>query len=650
MRSLGAALLSALEKQDAETLAALRSTQELALLQKARAVKESAVTEAQQQVAQLQDALAVTAYRQNYYSTLLSQGLSKAENDQVAHLQTSAVLQAVASGLEAIGTGFAFVPEATIGISGVTSSPVITASIGGRELEAANSTVARVIGMTAGIESHLATMASLSGGWARRAQDWQFQVGLAQREMTQINAQIAAAQTRQAQAQQELDDHDLQIANAQQVDDFLHSKFTNAELYSWMVSQITMVYSNAYRLALATAQRAQDAFRWELLPDQSTFIQPQSAYWNSLRSGLLAGEQLGYDLRQLETAFYERNARQLEITKHISLAMAAPDALLTLRSTGTCTVTIPEAWFDLDYPGHYLRRIRRVAISIPCVTGPYTGVHCTLSLLSDQTRVDPSLLDPPVNNKTYTRAGATATPVSPTATASPNRSSPAAGLTSRGPSRRAATTGSILSRAPAPSAPGRSTCLSDTNAFSLDTVTDVVLHLSYTARDAGSAVRDAARQEVVTPLRQVGTLLLTALQDFPQQWQQMLASTADPKVLTLPLTLDRLPATAAPGSVISGLRVYLETASAAELTVPVAVPNGTAGTVSLRPDPSLPGLLSGVLDLTKAPLVPGPLGNWTMQWPAAGLAAAAPVNLMILADYEPPPGNDPPAARAWRAR
>jgi hypothetical protein len=39
-----------------------------------------------------------------------------------------------------------------------------------------------------------------------------------------------------------------------------------------------------------------------------------------------------------------------------------------------------------------------------------------------------------------------------------------------------------------------------------------------------------------------------------------------------------------------------------------------------------------------------------MQWPAAGLAAAAPANLMILADYEPPPGNDPPAPRAWRAR
>ena len=47
-----------------------------------------------------------------------------------------------------------------------------------------------------------------------------------------------------------------------------------------------------------------------------------------------------------------------------------------------------------------------------------------------------------------------------------------------------------------------------------------MLHLSYTARNAGFAVRDAVREEVITPLRQVGTLLLTALQDFPQQWSR----------------------------------------------------------------------------------------------------------------------------------
>ena len=38
-----------------------------------------------------------------------------------------------------------------------------------------------------------------------------------------------------------------------------------------------------------------------------------------------------------------------------------------------------EVLFDLDYPGHYLRRLKSVGLTIPCVTGPYTGVSCTLA-------------------------------------------------------------------------------------------------------------------------------------------------------------------------------------------------------------------------------------------------------------------------------
>ena len=45
--------------------------------------------------------------------------------------------------------------------------------------------------------------------------------------------------------------------------------------------------------------------------------------------------------------------------------------------------------FDLDYPGMYMRRIKNVSLTIPCVTGPYTGVHCRLTLLSSTTRIDP---------------------------------------------------------------------------------------------------------------------------------------------------------------------------------------------------------------------------------------------------------------------
>jgi hypothetical protein len=69
-------------------------------------------------------------------------------------------------------------------------------------------------------------------------------------------------------------------------------------------------------------------------------------------------------------------------------------AFLQLQGTGYCEPAIPEWMFDLDYPGHYMRRIRNLSVSIPCVVGPYTGVHCRVTLLSSETRVSPELLAP----------------------------------------------------------------------------------------------------------------------------------------------------------------------------------------------------------------------------------------------------------------
>ena len=80
-------------------------------------------------------------------------------------------------------------------------------------------------------------------------------------------------------------------------------------------------------------------------------------------------------------AYHDNNKRELELTNHVSLRQLNPLALLTLKATGTCQVTIPEWLYDRDCPGHYMRRIKSVALSIPSVVGPYTSVNCTLSLL-----------------------------------------------------------------------------------------------------------------------------------------------------------------------------------------------------------------------------------------------------------------------------
>jgi hypothetical protein len=88
-----------------------------------------------------------------------------------------------------------------------------------------------------------------------------------------------------------------------------------------------------------------------------------------------------------------------ELTKHVSLVQTDPLALISLRATGRCTVRLPEALFDQDGPGHYFRRLKTVALSIPCVTGPYASVNCKLTLLKSSVRKSALL------NGAYAREG-----------------------------------------------------------------------------------------------------------------------------------------------------------------------------------------------------------------------------------------------------
>src|SRR5262249_28876651 len=96
--------------------------------------------------------------------------------------------------------------------------------------------------------------------------------------------------------------------------------------------------------------------------------------------------------RQLEQAYISQNKREYEITRNISLLLHDPVALIALKEAGQCIVEFPEALFDMDYPGQYLRRLKSVSLTIPCVAGPYTSINSTLTLLAHKVRTPPDLV------------------------------------------------------------------------------------------------------------------------------------------------------------------------------------------------------------------------------------------------------------------
>lgn len=383
VRSLGSSLLSALEKRDVEALALLRSSHEIRMYEAVKDLRKIQIEEAQANIDQLNKAKAVTQEKLNYYSGL--EYMNAGETVAFALSTASTVLDAAIAAGYILAGGLKAIPQFVAGGSGFGGSPHVTISIGGQEFGDAAEIATKTISAVALALDKGASLASTQGSYQRRKEEWAFQVRSAQKEITQIDQQITAAQIRLQIAQKELDNQQLQIDQSKEVNQFMKSKFTNQQLYEWMISQISTVYFQGYQLAFDMAKRAERCFRYELGTPDATFI--QSSYWDSLKKGLLAGEKLLLDLKRLDASYYDKNKREFEITKHISLNQIDPLALLKLKQNGVCFFTLPEEVFDLDYPGHYFRRIKSVALSVPCVIGPFNNVNCTLTVLKSRIRV-----------------------------------------------------------------------------------------------------------------------------------------------------------------------------------------------------------------------------------------------------------------------
>jgi hypothetical protein len=250
-----------------------------------------------------------------------------------------------------------------------------------------------------------ANRASKLGNYTQRERDWAFQSNAAAGEINQIFKQLRGAQIREALAERELTIHRRQIKQAEEIEFFItgeknpdwtqkidskEKKATNKALYTWMKREVKGLYGQCFQFAFDVAKKAERALQHELgNPELSNL---QFGYLAG-KEGLLAGEKLYLDIKRMEMAYHELNHREYELTRNISLLQVDPLALIQLRTTGRCTLRLPEALFDMDGPGHYFRRIKSVALSVPCVVGPYASVNCTLTLLKSTIRTSQSLRD-----------------------------------------------------------------------------------------------------------------------------------------------------------------------------------------------------------------------------------------------------------------
>ena len=518
VKALGGALLSALEKRDAEALALLRSSHEVELLKAIREIKAQQIDEATNTLAGLIKYEDVVTTRQQYY---LSRPFMN--SFEIVHLGlTSASLVAMEAhlGAEVLAAVLHLLPNIK------TASPLsMGATYGGDNVGPAAQAFGSAASTTASILSTHASLSATLGGYQRRQDDWTHQADLATKESQQVKKQIAAAEIRLAISEHELQNHDLQIENAKEVKEYLRDKFTDRELYSWMVGKLSGVYFQSYQLAYDVAKRAERAYRYELGLRDSNFI--QFGYWDSLKKGLLSGERLHHDLKRMDVAYLNQNKREYEIAKHISLLALDPLSLIKLKETGECFVSLPEVLFDTDYPGHYMRRIKSVSVTVPCVTGPYAGINLTLTHLNSSICHANTLPD-----SQYFRRG------------DDTRFSDSFGtiqsiVTSHGQSDGGLFEANIRDERYLPFegagviSTWRIELPSVFPAFDYDTISDVVLHVRYTARDGGANLKQRVTGELVAAIDSIGesagekglVRLFSLRHEFPTEWHRLIGET-----------------------------------------------------------------------------------------------------------------------------
>ncbi|GAA1614457.1 hypothetical protein GCM10009679_18540 [Saccharothrix algeriensis] len=566
LRGLGQSLLSALEQRDGEELAALRAEQELLVLNATLETRRKQEDEADARLAALEHSRAVPAERLRYYRWLMGAEdktpepgqvvamasyapatqrqdgafLIQEEIDQLAAAHSARDWQVRANAMEVLASLSYYIPSFAVHVEPWGVGAEI--EFGGKHIGPALTAISRYQAGLGYEDAYKAQHAEKMAGYRRRGQEYAIGANAAALELANIDKQVTTMAITKELATLEVRQVEKQIAEAELVQAHLAGKYTGTELYSWLQGQLGGLYFQAYQHAYELARQAERCYRFEHGLSSSNIV--QAGAWDSLRKGLLAGERLQLQLQQLQRAYADQDVREHELTKHVSLLQHAPLALIALRETGRCEIDLPELTFDLDHPGHYLRRLKSVSITVPAVVGPYGSVNARLTMLANETRVSPALRagkyerDTDGDDPRFVRDFAA---VQQIATSGGQND---AGLFEVNfhderylPFEGAGAAGRW-----------RVEIDPDCNAFDLSTVSDVVLHLRYTARDGGDQLRQKAKERWKKVLADVEGLPLSRVfslrHEFPGEWHRLktVAEADGSHVQLIMLSRDRFPA------------------------------------------------------------------------------------------------------------
>jgi hypothetical protein len=352
--------LGALANADVETYSLMKAQNDLGVAQANVTLVADQVNEASDSINVAHDQLGRARDEQSHYQDLINAGLNEQEQ-QALQAQQNAVDSS------ALGTVFSY-----MNASFATGSPFSALALGS------------LFGGTGQTYSARAQYLSTQASYERRQREWEYQLQLAKDDVqtTTDQVQVADDQLRVVKQQQQI--ATIQQTNAQDIVNFLANKFTSADLYDWMSKVLGQVYRYFLQQATSMARLAEDQLAFQrqqpaLSVIQSDYRSPLSdSATASDRRGLTGAERLLTDITQLDQIAFSTDRRKLQLTRTFSLTQLDPFAFQMFVDSGVLVFSTPQSLFDQDFPGHYVRLISSVRVTLVALIPPAIGIRASL--------------------------------------------------------------------------------------------------------------------------------------------------------------------------------------------------------------------------------------------------------------------------------
>ena len=428
VRTMGTAIVGAIERHDSAYLEKLRSDHEIDVLNRLTPIKERQLLDSKMQGEGLSKSRDTAVTRLEYYKSLLGSPMPQvppyvplppdvnADTTLPPDTALTAVSPTVDVALFDVDGGVKIISKEKQELDSMNSAAAKHDEAGNNELIAAIlhcipdfSVSAQPVGVGytfAGVKiaevfsalgrqaqnaadnlSHESVIAAKFAGYIRREQEWAFQANLAEREIVQLDKQLASADLRIQIAEKELDNHKNQIDNALAIQDFLINKDSNFVNYQSIVDKLKPIHKNLYNLALYYARSAERAYQFEKPEKTVDFISYE--YDDSIVGCATVADGLHESLREMEKSYLSDCIRPHEVKITIQLSRLDPLALIQLRKTGSATFRIPEWLLLQKNRGFYNAKWISLNWTFQAIVGGYVNQSAVVSLQKNMIRLKP---------------------------------------------------------------------------------------------------------------------------------------------------------------------------------------------------------------------------------------------------------------------